>query len=131
MGKFEDSPGFDTWFARIIRDTDLATVTIPNGVHTSDAIDIRRHTMFTLRLPAVWTAASIGFKAAENGAGPYYILYEDDGTLMQVAGPVALRAYVLPDKIAAAHFIKLWSQNGAGANVNQAAARDIAVTLKG
>ena len=87
--------------------------------------------MLIVHMPAAWTAASIGFYVCDSYAGTYQKLYDDNGNLVQIDSPSAAGAYAAPAEVAAARWVKLWSQNGSGTDTNQAAARTITVALKG
>ncbi len=100
------------------------------ATNLSDAWDNELFAMGNVRMPATWTAASIGFKVADVLAGTYLPLYDDNGNLVQIDSPTADKAYTFPAEVAAARFVKLWSQDGAGANANQGAARTLYVDLK-
>ena len=104
------------------------TVTIPNGTALSEGIDYRDFSKAVIHMPALWTAADIGFYVSSTVDGTYQPLY-DGATLIVITGPAADQAYPFPDEVAGAHFIQLWS-NTAGADENQLADRDIVVELK-
>ena len=125
MPKFDDTPGGDTFFARLLRDTEIRTVTIANGQHTSTAFDMRRYTMGFVHVPGTWTAADIGFKVARALAGPYHVT-----TNIAIGAPATNRAYEFPAALAGAHFVKLWSTDGNGHNTPQGGARTLLVDLK-
>ena len=110
--------------------TQLLDVTIANGAALSNELPMDTYAGGIIYMPAAWTAASIGFKVAHTGGGTYYPLYDHDGTLVQVATPTANNAYELPPEVYGALHIKLWSQDGAGADTNQGAARAFHITLK-
>jgi hypothetical protein len=116
---------------QIQRDHTTVDVTIANGASLSQAIDFRQFSLMTVRMPATWTAASIGFKVSDTAGGTFSPLYDDGGSLVQISSPTANNAYVAPAEVAAGHWVKLWSQNGSGSDTNQAAARTLAVDLKG
>lgn len=114
----------------IIRRTTTITVTIAASANLSDALDFTRLVQGLVRMPAAWTAASIGFKVSGTEGGTYLPLYDDDGALVQIDAPVASRAYTLPVALAGALWVKLWSQDGAASDTNQLAERVIPVDLK-
>ncbi len=112
------------------RTSSTATLTIANGANVSDELELTENSTLIVHMPAVWTAASIGFQVAPTTGGTFQPLYDDLGNLVQIAGPVATRNYQAPPEIAGCRFIQLWSQNGAGANVAQGDDRTIPVSLK-
>ncbi len=110
---------------------DSQTVTIANGAALSTTpITFSQYAMMVLHMPPAWTAADIAFQVATTEDGTYQPLYHEDGTLLEISGPAVDSSFVAPARIAAAKFVKLWSQSG-GVAVNQAAARNIEVTTKG
>ena len=118
-------------YTALLRSSSTVTLTIANGANVSDELDFTEQTMLIVHMPAAWTAASIGFQVATATGGTFQPLYDDLGNLVQIAGPpVASRNYQAPPEIAGCRFIKLWSQNGAGANVAQGAERLLPVSLK-
>ena len=119
-----------TWDTNIARQSATTTATIANGAAVSGAIDLRGYAGGLIRMPAAWTAAHVGFQVSDATAGTYVPLYDRDGALVTINVAVS-RAYPLPAEAFGARYVKLWSQNGAGADANQGAARDIGVDLKG
>jgi len=117
-------------------DTDLLrlfatqTVTIAAGENASGTIDMRAYTMMIIQMPGLWTAADIGFQVSPNGTSGFQPLYDDLGNIVMVDGPAVNRSYQAPPELAGCGYVRLWSQNGAGVNVNQAGARSITITLK-
>ena len=103
---------------------------IASGASLSGAIDMRKLTMGVLHMPAAWTAASIGFHVCSTQGGSFQPLYDKNGSLVQISSPAAACAYVLPADLAGCHWIKLWSQDGAGSGANQAAARSFTLDMK-
>jgi hypothetical protein len=107
------------------------TIDITEDDDLSDAaIEMRAFSQMVVHMPAAWTAASIGFKVSNDENGTFLPLYDDDGNLVQIDSPSASQAYVAPAALAAAHWVKLWSQNGSGTNTAQAADRTFTVDLK-
>ena len=105
-------------------------LTIANGASLSGAFDFRLFTMGVVTMPAAWTAASIGFTVAPEESGTYVTLYDHDGTLVQISGPAVDKGYELPPELAGASWVKLFSQDGAGAAANQGAERTLGLQLK-
>lgn len=106
------------------------TVTIPAGANVSGTIDMRQYTMMIIQMPGLWTAADIGFHVSPNGTSGFQPLYDDLGNIVMVDGPAVNRSYQAPPELGGCGYVRLWSQNGAGVNVNQAGARSITITLK-
>jgi hypothetical protein len=113
-----------------MRKNETTTATIANGENLSGAIDMCLYSMMVVHMDSEWTAASIGFKVATAEDGAYLPLYDDDGNLVQIDAPTAGKAYASPAALAGARFVKLWSQNGTGTDVNQGAARTLGIDLK-
>lgn len=111
------------------RDVHSFTATIASGAALSEAFNIKNFALGLLHMPAAWTTADIGFYVSSTVAGTYLPLYNEDGGLLAISGPEASKAYVLPARLGAASYMKLWS-NLAGADENQGAERSIVVDLK-
>ncbi len=116
--------------AALERQDSTVTATIALGAAVSDAIDMQQYAMGTVHMPAAWDAASLGFKVSTTLAGTYLPLYDESGALVQISSPAVDKAYTLPARVAACRFVKLWSQNGAGTDVAQTAARSLPLDLK-
>ncbi len=112
------------------RDTASQNVVIASGVALSEAVKVDEFGMGLIHMPSAWTVADIGFHVSTEVAGTYIPLYDEDGLLVVVTAPEADRSYVLPARLATAHYVKLWS-NLAGADENQVAARTLRIDLKG
>jgi len=108
----------------------FVTLTIASGAAVSEEFDMSEYTKGILLMPAAWTAASVGFQVASASGGTFYPLYAAAATISEIDGPAVDKAYAFPAETANAGIVKLWSQDGAGANTNQAAARTIVVILK-
>jgi hypothetical protein len=111
------------------------TVTIAGTAALSDEIDMRELAGGMALVPDDWTSggtAKLGFKVAYSSGGDYYPLYDKDGNQVTIdsVGTVAA-AYELPPEVYAAHYIKLWSTDGAGGDAYQVDAREIYVAFKG
>jgi len=109
---------------------DTTTLTIAESGHTSDAFAFGKYLYGQIRMPAAWTAASIGFKVSNTEDGTFLPLYDHDGNLVQIDSPSVDGAYQIPTALVAAGWVKLWSQNGSGTNTAQAAERSIIVDIK-
>jgi len=114
----------------IFRKVKQYTATIASGAALSDEFRFDGFALAVIHMPSTWTAASIGFKVASASGGTFLPLYDEDGTLVQIDSPTADKAYVAPAELAAAQYVKLWSQDGSGNDANQAAARSIPVDVK-
>lgn len=108
------------------------TTTIPNGAAVPiTPIDFREFAGGTIEMPAAWTAASIGFQVSSQETDTPQPLYDANGNLVQISGPTADNRYALPADLFGAHYVWLWSQDGAGSGTNQGGDRAIVVALKG
>jgi hypothetical protein len=110
-------------------DTFTITAAIANGAALSDAFRFSRFSSLIIRMPAAWTAASLGFHVSNSQGGTYVPLYDEDGSLVEITSPAVDKAYTAPAALAGAHWVKLWSETG-GSGVNQAAARTLGLDLK-
>ena len=97
---------------------------------TQQAIRMRNYAYLGVIMPALWTAASLGFKVSNTSNGTFVALYDQDGVLVQIDSPSAALAYVAPPEVAAWNYVKLWSQDGAASDEAQAADRIFLVGLK-
>ncbi len=85
-----------------------------------------------VRFPADWTAGSIGFLISHNGSD-YYPVLKSDYTRVVIENIPASDAgawVIAPPELwilGAAEYLKLESLDGAGAALNQAAARSLEV----
>ena len=79
-----------------------------------------------------WTAASLGFKVCDTPGGTFAALRDEYGALVEVTGIQTAAAgwYKLPAGLRGARYVKLWSET-AGSDTNQAAARSMAISVKG
>ncbi len=115
----------------ITRFSQYVNLTIASGAAISEQFDFRSFTMGVIEMTAAaWTTANIGFQVSSNLSGTYRELYDHNGQLVQIASPVAGRAYELPPEVAGARYIKLWSQT-VGTGTNQGAARTLTIEVKG
>ena len=109
--------------------------TIIINTAVSSAIDIRDFSAGIVITSAAWTAANIGIKVSQAEDGTFVILRDILAAPVQISGiaTAASNAYVLPDEVFAAGFIKLWSKHATAAtetDVNQGAERSLWVLLK-
>lgn len=110
--------------------TKYETVTIAINTAISGAIDVSRYSGMQVFMPAVWTSANIGFKVCATEGGTYVQLNDKDDALVEIASPTAAIAHNAPSEIFPSLWLKLWSQDGAGSDTNQAAARTLTLVLK-
>ena len=110
--------------------TKYEVVTIANTASLSGAIDVSRYSGMQVFMPSAWTSANIGFKVCATEDGTYVQLNDKDDALVEIASPAVSEAYNAPSEIFPSLFLKLWSQDGAGSNTAQGAARTLTVVLK-
>lgn len=110
-----------------MRISQVLTLTIANGAAVSNAINFTDFTRMIVIMPAAWTAANVGFQVSTTEGGTYTGLYSIDGSVAEIASPAVNLAYASPPEVNGATWLKLWSQNGSGVGVNQAAERTITV----
>ena len=113
-----------------IRANVAGTATILNGANLSQEVDFREYSMMVIHMPAAWTAAFIGFTVSTTTGGTFLPLYDEDGNLVQTATAAVSTAIAAPPELAGCRFVKLWSQDGAGANVAQGGDRVMLLDLK-
>ena len=119
--------------AEMDRKVTATTVTIASGAAVSGVLDLRDYAMAILTLPAGWDAADIGVQVCATADGTFTPLldqYNAYGENVSIDGPVAAKSYALPPWAFPAQYVKVWSHNGSGVNVNQTADRIIGVQLK-
>jgi hypothetical protein len=106
---------------------------IPINTAISTVICMADYSGGSVITPAAWTAANIGFKVCDTGAGTFVPLRDQTGNLVQITGVQASEAdaYPLPDELFGCLYFELWSCTAAGADTNQGAARSLTVVLKG
>lgn len=95
------------------------TTTIANGTAiSSQMIDLVGVTLCGLIIPASWTAAGIGIKAASSATGTFLPVYNEIGTLVSITVNSSSCIILNAADFAGLQYIKLWSQTG-GSDVNQ------------
>lgn len=112
----------------IKRDERQDVTTIASGAALSGVIGFKDHAGGGIIMPATWTAASLGFQVSAAPGGTFVALYDAAGDLVELT-VAASQAFPLPDELFGFAYFKLWSQT-AGVDVNQAADREIRVSLK-
>jgi hypothetical protein len=116
--------------SQMVRGAKTVTAVIANAAALSGPIQFDRYSMLCVHMPAVWTAASIGFYVCSTEDGTYTPLYDRNGVLVQIVAPAVDKSYVAPAEVTVARWLKLWSQDGAGSSTNQGAARSLVVDCK-
>jgi len=113
-----------------VKVSETKTVTIAKDGALSGAFDARALTEIWLVTPAAWTAAVLGFQVCPTVDGTFAPLYDSAGVL--VGETLAISAtQPVPAGVVGAGFVKLWSRDGAGANIGQVAARTFTVVMRG
>lgn len=119
--------------SRIDRESDSVEVTITNALSTAFYIGDKGG--FGIQLPAGMTLCAIGVHVSASENGAYQPLYDEDtpGTPHQIGNgttDLSAKSWTFPAEVYPWPWVKLWSQNGSGANVNQAAPRLVTVVRK-
>lgn len=113
------------------RKNTTTTVTIASGASLSDEIDMCLYAGMEVHMPSAWTAASIGFYLSRTSGGTFIGPAKDeDGNILQIDSPAVDEPYSTPAELFAARFVKLFSHDGSGNAVNQAADRVLGIDLK-
>ena len=117
------------------REDAMLLAVIDNSAAVSGVLDVGDWSGGIVITPAAWTAANIGIKVSQASDGTFVTLRDIIAAPVQISGIAtsASNAYVLPDEIFAAGYIKLWSKHATAATetgVNQGADRSIWVLLK-
>ncbi len=110
-------------------------VTILIGAAESTVIGFEIMAGGKVLVPAVWTAANIGFNISTTQDGTFVIAKDKSGVPIQISGiQTALTGwYDFPPELYSAHFIKLFSKSttlDTETGVNQAATRTLEIMLK-
>lgn len=111
------------------RESRTQSTTILSGTALSGVLSFYEYAYGIVHMPAVWTAADIGFQVSSELNGTFLPLYDDAGALVEISSPAADQAHAIPVEVLAARFVKLWSQSG-GAGVNQAGDRALSMDMK-
>jgi len=106
------------------RDQGLTKPRIANGAQQSEAINIRKHVLLGVIIPALFTGTELSFQVCDTESGTYVDLYDDQSAQVKVT-VAAGRAYTLPAALAAWSWVKIKS------NAAEGAARELIITLKG
>ena len=118
---------------KALRHSKPVKVVIEAAGNVSAAIDKRLFAGGVIMMPAAWTTADLGIKVCDTVDGTYVPLLDRSngyGTDVSIDAATASKAYPLPPFCFAALYIKLWSHNGSGTNVAQAAERAFTVMLE-
>ena len=113
----------------MLRDDAEKNPTIASGTAVSTTIDFRDHSMMIVHVPATWTAADLSFRTSTTVDGTFDDLYDEAGSLLVVTAVAAGNGYVVPARLAPAHFVQIISQS-AGTPVNQAVDRVLTLEIK-
>jgi hypothetical protein len=106
------------------------TVTIPEGEALSGPIDMRGYVTLDVLMPAAFTGTILGFQHAITSNPATAAPLIESGAYI-TADPITVSTWeVAPYQLAGSHFIYLWSTDGLGADVVQAAARTFTIALK-
>jgi len=105
------------------------TPTILSGTALSTPINFCDFVMMQIHIPAVWTAAEIGYYVSPTVDGTYVPLFDETGAIIENVTIVVDTAVVSPPRIAGARFVRIWSQSS-GIDVNQGADRVLIVVMK-
>lgn len=116
-----------------MRESKQQTATIPINTAVTEAIQLAGYAAGIIIMPAEWTTADLGLKVCGSSGGTFATLKDrangfDTDVSIDVA--TAGAAYPIPPYVFAAPYIQLFSHNGSGVAVNQAAARTFKVFLK-
>lgn len=120
------------------RDHQHQVALIANGAAVSTKIDLQRHVLVAIIMPAAWTAAGLTFQApryAADGSVTWINVHDDAGAEVEIVSANApvdraiVNASIL-EKLAGLHEFRIRSGNAA-TPVNQAAERRIVVLTKG
>lgn len=118
---------------KALRHSKTVKVTIAAQAAVSGVIDLRLFAGGIVMMPAVWTAADLGFHVCDTVDGTFIPLADREngyGTDVSIDAAAVDTAYPLPPFVFAAPFIKMWSNDGAGADEDQGADRILTVMLK-
>lgn len=110
-----------------------AAVTVAGSGNLSSAFNMENYAGGLLITPAALNATTvIGFKVSATEGGTYVPLCDQQGNLVTITVTLnAAKAYVLPDELFGASYVKVWCCTTAGVDVAQDAARAFTVLLKG
>lgn len=115
--------------------TRLTVTIVANTAYGEPPVDAREFAAASVAVPSAWTPAALGLAVSPTLDGTYLpllmpVMHSSAVYLAQVASVTASQAYVLPP-IESVGFMRLWSCDAVGADVNQAAVRELLVLLKG
>lgn len=111
-----------------------STVNIAASASVSaEAICVARDAGMAIKVPSEWTAADIGFTAAEDISSTFAPVYDDEGSRVKITGIAtsASQWYDVPEAVMKHAYVKLASlDTGDGSAENQGAARVLVVMRK-
>lgn len=110
-------------------ETTTATIDISDDAALSDVINKIGHASMAVHMPAAWTAASLGLKAAPTEDGTYSPVYDRNGSLVSISVDASRVIVFDMEVVTALRYIKLWSHNGSGTDEDQAEDRTFYVDL--
>lgn len=119
----------------LVRKDNTVQVTIANGASLSGIFSLVGFAGMGLHMPAAWDAACVGLYVSAEGSS-FQPLYSDSaaGTPLQIGTsttkPTGGKAYTFPANLYPWRYAMIWSQDGAGVNVAQAADRVFRLSLK-
>lgn len=105
------------------------SATILSGAALSSEINLTGTTLCGLIIPAAWTAAFLGIKAASASGGTFVPVYNEVGTLVSITIAASTCILLNAADFASLQYIKLWSQT-AGVDVNQGANRTLTLLTR-
>lgn len=106
-------------------------VTLVANTCESETFRMQSFPYGAIHTPSAWTAAAIAFKSSPTEDGTYVEVRGDDGALLRCASVGPSMVTAMPADVAALGYVRLWSEDGAEGDVNQAADRELTLYLKG
>ena len=113
-----------------LRTSDIGIVSIPAGESLSEAFEFRPFSGLSVRIPEGWDTADLGFLAAPTRDGEYLPLRDKLNAFVFLDAPTAGSQFSAPAEVFAEHWLKLKSQDAAGAAVNQSDGVVLTLILK-
>lgn len=104
-------------------------LTVASGGAISDVYENMHGIAWGFYTPATLEATTcVGFKVCDTPTGTFLPLYDEYAALVTIAVTVnAAKAYNMPMSVKNWPYIKIWTQNGSGTDVNQTADRAFTV----
>lgn len=107
---------------------EIVTATIANGASLSDALDLGNARLYSIQMPAAWTAAALTFQASAEGV-TYADVHDTNGTELSYTVAASRFVRLTPDPWFGTRFLKIRSGTS-GTPVNQGGARIITLVLR-